>query len=214
MQQTILYLIVAALALGLGITLLVAWRTARSEYAKGYDLGHADADRHHQKHINALHEDLDLLRSRMRLADAEHYAKAEALGRATDELVAAYARRANPFTAEDAIELMKISGQLKVTAVMAERVGANEHRAWALKAADSAKALAERIRQAIEAAAEPAPPLPDTARLDWLEETASGGADYGTFSLFFTVGQTFQGTETFRAAIDHAMAQEQLEAAA
>lgn len=214
MQQTILYLIVGALALALATTLLVAWRTARSEYAKGYDLGHADADRHNQKHINALHEDLALLRSRMRLTDSEHQVKAEELARATDELVAAYARRANPFTAEDAIELMKISGQLKVTAVMAERVGADEHRAWALKAADNAKALAERIRQVLEAAAEPAPPLPDTARLDWLEETASGGADFGTFSLHFTVGQTFPGTETFRAAIDYARQQEAMEAAA
>ncbi|ANI16799.1 hypothetical protein A9C11_23750 [Pseudomonas citronellolis] len=214
MQQATLYLILGALALGLAITLLVAWRTAHSEYAKGYDLGHADAARHHQKHINALHEDLDLLRSSLRLADAEHYAKAEALGRAADELVAAYARRANPFTAEDAVELMKVSGQLKVTAVMAERVGAHEHRAWALKAADNAKSLAERIRQAIEAAAEPAPPLADTARLDWLEETASGSAVSDTFYLYFTVGQTFQGPASFRAAIDHAMAQEQLEAAA
>ncbi|WP_324710133.1 hypothetical protein [Pseudomonas citronellolis] len=214
MQQTILYLIVGALALALGITLLVAWRTARSEYAKGYDLGHADADRHHQKHINALHEDLALLRSRMRLADAEHYAKAEALGQATDELVAAYARRANPFNAEDAIELMKISGQLKVTAVMAQRVGAAEHSAWALKAADNAKALAERIRQAIEAAAQPAPPLADTARLDWLARHARIGHVFDDYQIYFSVPGETSEMLLPREAIDLAMAQEQLEAAA
>lgn len=139
---------------GLIIVLLIAsviqvfsgWFISLRSEAKGYDKGYDDAKRGNAPHIEALHEDLALLRSRLRLAEAEHAKDRENLMQDCDERIAHYARRASPFTNEDATELMKISGQLKVTAVTAGRVGATPYKDQANQAAESAVRMAERIR--------------------------------------------------------------------
>lgn len=45
---------------------------------------------------------------------------------------------------------------------------------------------------------------PDTERLDWLEEHATGSGDFETFTLTFSLGDHFLGADTFRQVIDDA----------
>ncbi|WP_160286515.1 hypothetical protein [Pseudomonas knackmussii] len=146
MQNTTYHLIIIGLAVAFGVALLIAWRSTRDSHATGYDLGYEDGKRGQLDQVNALHEDLALLRTRQRLADEEHQQDRDRLIQDCDERIAFYARRASPFTEEDAVELMKISGQLQVTATTAERVGATTHRSQALRAAESASQMADRIR--------------------------------------------------------------------
>ncbi|RPO39404.1 hypothetical protein, partial [Pseudomonas aeruginosa] len=53
-------------------------------------------------------------------------------------------------------------------------------------------------------AAEVPPPL-DTKLFDFLEQHATGSADFGTFTLSFEVGDTFRGTRTIREAVTYAL---------
>ncbi|SDH48804.1 hypothetical protein [Pseudomonas panipatensis] len=151
MQNTTYHLIMLGLAIAFGVALLIAWRTTRNSHAAGYSQGFEDGKRSQLAHINALHEDLALLRARHRLADAEHQLERERLIQDCDKRIAFYARRTSPFTEKDAVELMKISGQLQVTANTAQRIGATTHQAQALRAADSASQMAGRIRAVLAA---------------------------------------------------------------
>ncbi|QIE86964.1 hypothetical protein [Pseudomonas nitroreducens] len=149
MQASIQHALIIGLAIATAVILVVAWIAVRRAETHGYDLGYGDAKRGHSSHIEALHEDLGLLRDTLRLAEIEHKADREQLLQDCDNRIAHYSRRANPFTDEDAAELLKISGQLKVTAVTAERVGALTHKHQALQAAESATRMAARIRAAL-----------------------------------------------------------------
>lgn len=149
MQNTTYHLIIIGLAFAFGAALLIAWRSTRNSHATGYDQGYQDGKLGQLGHINALHEDVALLRASHRLSDAEHQLERERLIQDCDERIAFYARRASPFTEEDAVELMKISGQLQVTAVTAQRVGATTHQSQALRAAETASQMAGRIRDVL-----------------------------------------------------------------
>ncbi|EMV9185857.1 hypothetical protein AADU03_004742 [Escherichia coli] len=152
MQAINSYGLIIVLLLASVIQVFSGWIISLRSEAKGYDKGYDDAKRGNAPHIETLHEDLALLRSRLRLAEAEHTRDRENLMQDCDERIAHYARRASPFTDEDAAELMRISGQLKVTAVTAGRVGATLHKEQANQAAESAVRMAERIRAVLASA--------------------------------------------------------------
>lgn len=137
-------IIVLVIVHALQITL--TWFISQRAEAAGYDKGYDDAKRGHETHIEALHNAYDDLHREMRQAAAAHRLDRDSLIQDCDKRIAHYARRASPFTDEDAAELLKISGPLRVTAVTAERVGAITHKYQALYSADSATRMAERIR--------------------------------------------------------------------
>ncbi|QIE84945.1 hypothetical protein [Pseudomonas nitroreducens] len=140
------YRLIIVLVAALALQVIVTWAISSRSEAKGYDLGYADCKLGYAAHIEALHDDIEEKNLQLRQAEASHCLDRETLIQDCDERIAHYARRANPFTDEDAAELMKISGQLKVTAVTADRVGATTHKDQATQAATSAARMAERIR--------------------------------------------------------------------
>lgn len=114
MQNTTYHLIIIGLAVAFGVALLIAWRSTRDSHATGYDLGYEDGKRGQLDQVNALHEDIALLRSRQRLADAEHQQERERLILDCDARIAVYARRANPLDAADAAALRMIVKTLEL----------------------------------------------------------------------------------------------------
>ncbi|HBO7377831.1 TPA: hypothetical protein L4909_005680, partial [Pseudomonas aeruginosa] len=82
------------------------------------------------------------------------------------------------------------------------RLHANDKAEEAHAAQDAIRALLQRIPAAL--AAEVPPPL-DTKLFDFLEQHATGSADFGTFTLSFEVGDTFRGTRTIREAVTYAL---------
>lgn len=140
------YGLIIVLAVALALQVFSAWVISSRSEAKGYDLEYADCKLGHAAHIEALHDDIAEKNLQLRQAEAAHRLDREELIQDCDERIAHYARRASPFTDEDATELMKISGQLKVTAVTASRVGATLHKEQATLAAGSAARMADRIR--------------------------------------------------------------------
>lgn len=140
------YGLIIVLVAAIALQVFSAWIVSNRSEAKGYDLGYADCKLGHAAHIEALHDDIAEKNLQLRQAEAAHRLDREELIQDCDERIAHYARRASPFTDADAAELMKISGQLKVTAVTAHRVGATIHKDQATLAAESAVRMAERIR--------------------------------------------------------------------
>lgn len=140
------YGLIIVLVVALALQVFSTWIVSNHSEAKGYDQGYADCKLGHSAHIEALHDDIAEKNLQLRQAEAAHRLECEELIQDYDERIAHYAKRANPFTDEDAAELMKISGQLKVTAVTADRVGATTHKDQATQAATSAARMAERIR--------------------------------------------------------------------
>jgi hypothetical protein len=140
------YGLIIVLVVALALQVIGGWHISRRAEAKGYDLGYADCKRGHITHIEALHDDIAEKNLQLRQAEAAHRLDREDLMQDCDERIAHYARRASPFTNEDAAELMKISGQLYVTAVTAGRIGATLHKDQATQAVETAVRMAERIR--------------------------------------------------------------------
>ncbi|KJK03590.1 hypothetical protein UB43_03590 [Pseudomonas sp. 21] len=157
MQAINSYGLIIVLLLASIIQVFSGWIISLRSEAKGYDKGYDDAKRGNAPHIEALHEDLALLRSRLRLAEAEHTKDRENLMQDCDKRIAHYSRQANPFTEEDAAGLMKTAGQLRRANELFEHLGATTEADYAFSASNHATVMAGRIREAIAAANEGAP---------------------------------------------------------
>jgi hypothetical protein len=107
---TTIQLLAAALFISLCVWPLIATRMARSARSAGFDEGHQIAREANAERIHLLNIDLADL-ARKREADrTAHRLERDQLIQDADQRIAAYARRANPFTEQD---LSALAGTLK-----------------------------------------------------------------------------------------------------
>lgn len=196
--------IFGATALAMFATLVGAWITRNGTFSRGYDAGYDDARRGHRDQLAAMASECAELKERLTNTIAKARLDMDSVSRDADERVAAFAHRANPLTRSDASELQKISGQLTSAADLATKFNLENRAKWFTDAAALAKVLASKTTAALDAAERPAPCLPDTTRLDWIERYAHVSGGLETVELSVEVGSGYPGADTVREIIDHA----------
>ncbi|MFU3093652.1 hypothetical protein ACL8FW_14265 [Pseudomonas aeruginosa] len=196
--------IIGGLALACAAVLFFALRASRAAYANGYNSGHDDASRacelrieDQQVHIRALQADLGAMQ-------AKHINDRAALLLQADQVLDRNNARNQyaQFQPGDVDTLTSSAKLLRLAGDVFARLHANDKAEEAHAAQDAIRALLQRIPAAL--ATEVPPPL-DTKLFDFLEQHATGSADFGTFTLSFEVGDTFRGTRTIREAVTYAL---------
>lgn len=211
------YAIAAGLIIAIVLIAARTWWLRSVTFGQGYDAGYADAAKGHvhtitdlREHVSALQQDI-AGHTRSRRSQAEiHQLALDTVMQDADTRIAIYARRANPFTAEDRITLQATASQLNMAAEIYAGLQADDQHRFALQMKQRVLELAERLHTTLAAAS-----IPDADRdlIEWLDKNAyyCGTEEQGV--LRFPVYSNPEGYPHVRNILSAAVAQ-QIEAAA
>lgn len=146
------YAIAAGLIIAIVLIAVRTWWLRSVTFGQGYDAGYADAAKGHvhtitdlREHVSALQQDI-AGHTRSRRSQAEIHQRAlDTVMQDADTRIAIYARRANPFTAEDRITLQATASQLDVAANTYAGLQADDQSRFALQMKRRVLELAERL---------------------------------------------------------------------
>ena len=128
------------------LTLALRARYKAIGYARGYRSGRAEQ----YTRVQHLHDEIGRQKHMRDIERQGHQQRIEAVMQDCDDRIAIYARRSNPFTADDYATLQAIADKLELAASTFAGLGSPDHARFARQLHGHAQAMAERLRTALQ----------------------------------------------------------------
>ena len=212
---TMLSVICAFLVLALLGLAVYTRLAAENTRAASYDEGSAHSQYAAAERIRELTHTIAHQRHQATVERSEYNQGLEAIMQDADARICLFARRTNPFTADDQAVLSAIASKLELAASTFDGLKSPDHARFSRTLQQNALNMIERLRVALEhSAATPAHfEHPDTTLIEWLDKEASYNGDEESAELRFPVTSPQDGFEHLRDVLRLAIRQQQAQEA-